>query len=110
MEGQTGINPSCPRIRQLGKDSAGKARKDGIKGRDHNEGGKNTQQERGRHSDWEPVVVSCVEPAQDGKKNKSGKVSVNRNEESRVKVAVLQSLWLPLDQCRVHGLCEVVEC
>ena len=46
LQGQTGINPGCSKMKQLGQDSAREARKDGIRGRDHNERKKALQQER----------------------------------------------------------------
>ena len=35
LQGQTGINPGCSKMKQRGQDSAGEARKDGIRERDH---------------------------------------------------------------------------
>ena len=42
LEGKTGINPGCSKMKQLGQDEAGEVRKDGIRGQDHNERKKNT--------------------------------------------------------------------
>ena len=37
LQGRTVINPGCSRTKQLSRGSAGEVRKDGIRGRDHNE-------------------------------------------------------------------------
>ena len=37
LQGQTGINRGFSKMKQLGQDSAGEVRKDGIRGQDHNE-------------------------------------------------------------------------
>ena len=37
MQGWTGINPGCSKMKHFGQDEVGEARKDGITGRDHNE-------------------------------------------------------------------------
>ena len=37
LQGWTVINPGCSKMKQLGQDSEGEARKDGIRWRDHNE-------------------------------------------------------------------------
>ena len=36
-KGQTGINPGCSKMKQLGQDSVGEVRKDKIRERDHSE-------------------------------------------------------------------------
>ena len=64
LQGQSGLNPGCSRTKQLGQDSGGEVRKDGIRGWDQNKI-KNTQQDRGTHPDWQSVIVSSGEPAQD---------------------------------------------
>ena len=50
------INPGCSKTKQLGQDSAGEARKDGIRGRDHNERKKRFSKREGRlpihHGKW----------------------------------------------------------
>ena len=74
LQGRTGINPGCSRTKQLGQDSAGEARTDGIRGRDHNKWEKHFSKREGPHPDpdWQSTVVSGGEPAQDYKKKKIG--------------------------------------
>ena len=70
MQRQTGINPCRSKMKQLGQESVGVARKDGIRGQDH-ERKKAFQQESRPHLDWQSAVVSGGEPVQD-KKMKNG--------------------------------------
>ena len=57
LQGWTGINPGCSKMKQLGQGSAGEARKDGIIGQGHNKR-KKCPRKRGPHLDWQSVIVS----------------------------------------------------
>ena len=62
MKGGTGENPGYSKTEPL---EAGKGRKDGIKGRESQQALQVEREREGPHLDWQSIVVSNGEPAQD---------------------------------------------
>ena len=61
--GRTRIKPDCFKMKQLGQESARKAKNDGIKRQDHNERKNHFRKREGPHLDWQSAVISSREPA-----------------------------------------------